>query len=408
MKTLTFHIKRLLALGLLSFIYQASITFAHFRKSTLKRSKKLNESIVVIGVFHNPNWFTSHVTPLTKANIGKVILVTDEPIKKLDNLIYFCPPKALSKIFSRAGAKFLWAIYAGYKFKPDLFMGYHIFPAGAIASICGHYFKKPCAYQVTSGKLELDGGGYNAENRLLVSLGKHSSLIEKLALKLTKTFDLLVVRGSQAEQYLRDKGVKAKISIVTGSTDVHQQSLIKSHEKDIDLIFVGRMTETKRPELFVETVHIIKQSFPDIKAVMAGDGPDYEKIVELISSLDLDSNIKTLGQVRNIEEWLKRSKVYLLTSRWEGVSISMLEAMACGAVPVVTNVGDLKDIVQHGHNGFLINNHIPNDFSIPIVELLNDLSALDTMASEAANTSYIISDISSVSSRWHEVLRDVT
>ena len=55
-----------------------------------------------------------------------------------------------------------------------------------------------------------------------------------------------------------------------------------------------------------------------------------------------------------MESILIRSKIFVLTSRTEGLSIAMAEAMASGVVPVVANVGDLADLVVDGVTGFLV------------------------------------------------------
>jgi L-malate glycosyltransferase len=398
--------KRVLSIAILSSVYGAGIVINFI---TRRKNNNFNESgyIAVIGVFHNPNWFKSHVIPLTRANAGRVILITDSPLKKVDNLEYFCPPQLLSILLSRAGAKFIWSIVCGIKYRPDLYVGYHIFPAGVTASICGSIFGRPSCYQITSGKLEIEGGGYKAENRLLVALNKPTAQVEQLALQIISKFSLLVVRGNDAKKYLRKNNIKNRISIITGSTDIMETDDEEAPLKDIDLIFVGRLSETKRPHIFIDIIRLLKEKFPNINAVIAGDGPEKDHILKLIKSHNLESNIQLLGQVDHVETWLLRSKVFVLTSRWEGVSISMLEAMACGSVPIVSNVGDLKDIIKNDINGYLIEaHHQPHEYANHAQEILHNDAKRERLAQDAKNTSIRISDVRSVSSKWSEIIAE--
>jgi len=82
--------------------------------------------IMVTGSIFNPNWYLSHITPLTRSGVTEVILVIDEPQQPLERVRFACPPKWLARIISRAGAKAIWVFYAGIRYRPDLFIGYNL------------------------------------------------------------------------------------------------------------------------------------------------------------------------------------------------------------------------------------------------------------------------------------------
>ena len=216
------------------------------------RKKALKNRVIINGTFHNPNWFHAHISPIAKSNYGEVILVTDSELDRLPNLVYMCPPVLLSKLVTRAGAKFIWTIYAGIKYPADLYIGYHIFPSGITALISSALLGSRCCYQVTSGPLELEGGGYAAENRLLAGLATPSKLIELLVNKVVKLCDLVIVRGSDAAEYITSIGFTNSLEVVTGSVLTDNQFI--SDERDIDVIFVGRLVEYKRPDIFINVI----------------------------------------------------------------------------------------------------------------------------------------------------------
>jgi glycosyltransferase involved in cell wall biosynthesis len=71
-------------------------------------------------------------------------------------------------------------------------------------------------------------------------------------------------------------------------------------------------------------------------------------------SLDVEAHVAFRGRQDEVAADLGRARVFVLTSRSEGLSIAMAEAMMAGAVPVVADVGDLGDLVRDGENGYLV------------------------------------------------------
>jgi len=392
---------RNLARVVLFLIYSIAVVISLVTKR-LYRKKTHSGRIIINATFHNPNWFYAHIEPVARANYGEVILVTDEVIAEIPNLVYKCPPKWLSAIFTRAGAKAIWVFLMGCKYPADLFMGYHIFPSAITALICGRLLGAKCAYQVTAGELELEGGGWNAENKLMTSLLTPSALIEKMALSVTNQFDLVVVRGSNAKQFILKGGYQARLEVITGSVELPE--LDDDTTKDIDIIFVGRLAEYKRPEIFVDVIHQLTNQFPAINAVMVGDGPDRDQLESKIQQLGLNDNLDLLGQRGDVMTLLGRSKIFVLTSRWEGVSIAMLEAMGLGLVPVVSKVGDLADFAINDSTGYTIEHVVADNYSEVIGELLSSPEKYDRLSAAARQLILDKAERNRLAKRWAEVI----
>jgi L-malate glycosyltransferase len=99
--------------------------------------------------------------------------------------------------------------------------------------------------------------------------------------------------------------------------------------------------------------------------------------------LGLEQNVTFAWHQENVESWLRRSRIFVLTSDSEGLSLSMMEAMMSGLPAVVSNVGDLGDLVQDGVNGFLVPRRSPQAFADCIVELLSDHEKLAAFSAAA-------------------------
>lgn len=123
----------------------------------------------------------------------------------------------------------------------------------------------------------------------------------------------------------------------------------KETEKKIDILFVGRISAVKNLPALVRAVKIVSSEFPKIKVVLLGASErdnDYPKISNLISALSLSENIKIMSFVKQekLGDYYRKSKIFALTSFSESTPKAVLEAMACGVPPVITNVRGTKDI----------------------------------------------------------------
>jgi glycosyltransferase involved in cell wall biosynthesis len=395
---------RFLSIISLSLIYLATYVVSSVGK-LFGKSKKLNDRVVINGTFHNPNWFNAHIVPIVNSQTQKVVLVTDEPVFELDNLIYECPPQKYSKIFTRAGAKFIWTIFAAFKYRPKVIIGYHIFPSAITALIASSLIRSKSCYQVTAGQLELEGGGFGAENKLLVGLNRHSSIVQYFAHLVVRQFDLLIVRGSEARKYISNAGYHGKIEIVTGS--VLTDDAYIQPERAIDVIFVARLAEYKRPDIFIEVISEAVKEVPDLRVSMVGDGPMKEEIEEMINKYGLSANIQMLGKRSDVLKLLGNSKILTLVSRWEGVSIAMLEGMALGAVPVVFDVGDLKDYVKSGETGFIHPFGDKKAVANSIIRLIKDGEVRLSIESNAKELVHSRCDRDVLTRRWRDILNEL-
>ena len=232
----TVRMRRFVATCLLTLVYSVASWYAIFARFLSRRRKNYSGYVMLIGTFHNPNWVRAHLIPILHANDGKVLVVCDEPVEPLEGLRSVCPPNLMSKLLSRAVAKFIWAIIFGIRYRPDVVMGYHIFPGAVSALVVGRSINAVVGYQVTAGQLELEGGGWHSENVLLTMLNHASLAVEKSALRLVRQFDEVIVRGSRAKNYLFENGVANSIRTITGSVAIPDECTNYS-DREYDIIF---------------------------------------------------------------------------------------------------------------------------------------------------------------------------
>lgn len=153
--------------------------------------------------------------------------------------------------------------------------------------------------------------------------------------------------------------LKEKSSILLNVIDV--DALYKKMQEDensysFDVVYVGRLTYQKNPERFINVCKKLVEREPNVKVAMVGDGELKETALQQISVNKLEKNIFVLGFKKNPLKIIRDSKVFLLTSRWEGLPMCVLESLALG-VPVVSTPTDGMNAVVHNEvNGYIDDN----------------------------------------------------
>lgn len=133
------------------------------------------------------------------------------------------------------------------------------------------------------------------------------------------------------------------------------------------LIYTGRLVPEKRIEDLLVSWGTIQNQYPDGKLLIIGAGPSERDL----RNLQIDRTI-FVGQTENVVEYLQASDIFILPSESEGLSNSMLEAMAVGLPCVVTNVGGALDIIDDQVSGCLFTPGDSAELTRQITDLLGN------------------------------------
>jgi glycosyltransferase involved in cell wall biosynthesis len=133
--------------------------------------------------------------------------------------------------------------------------------------------------------------------------------------------------------------------------------------------FIGRITQIKRPDRFLEMVELVYRKNNNVKFLVAGGG-DLLDVCQKTAS-DKALPVIFLGWRSDIENVISASDIVVLTSDNEGTPISLIQAGLAGKPTVSTNVGSVKEIVLDGKTG-LITELTPESIAIAIDILIRD------------------------------------
>lgn len=121
---------------------------------------------------------------------------------------------------------------------------------------------------------------------------------------------------------------------------------------------VGRIAEVKNQKLLVDGVRFLMRKRPELKAclrlVLVGDGPLYSSLKDYVTEIGLSDLVWMAGDRDDVAELMQLMDVFVLPSLAEGISNTVLEAMATGLPVIATNVGGNPELISEGENGLLV------------------------------------------------------
>jgi glycosyltransferase involved in cell wall biosynthesis len=164
---------------------------------------------------------------------------------------------------------------------------------------------------------------------------------------------------------------KSKIHVFPHLVDIDYLKNFNKKNIESNIITITSFLPVKRTEDAIKALALTKDKGLNLKMVILGDGPDKGSLMELAIKLGLENSIVFEGFVEDIRPYINNSEYYLQTSSSEGLSIALIESMASGLIPIVTNVGDEKEVVKDYETGFFVPVGAPK-------EIANKLLLLDS------------------------------
>lgn len=168
------------------------------------------------------------------------------------------------------------------------------------------------------------------------------------------------------------------------SISLQEISNVESHR----VITVGRLDAQKGYDYLIDTWNIVAKEFPEWKLDIYGDGNLKDALTKQILDYGLDGKICLKGTTKDIEEEYLRSSIFVMSSRYEGLPMVLIEAMTCG-LPIVTFDCECgpREVVQNGRNGYLVPTFNVELLAEKLILLMKDVSQRKKMGIESKKMS---------------------
>ncbi|MDQ2807351.1 MAG: glycosyltransferase [Chloroflexota bacterium] len=168
---------------------------------------------------------------------------------------------------------------------------------------------------------------------------------------------------------------------------------------------VARLVPQKAQQFLVEAAAQLAPTHPDVRFVIVGGGPLGDEMLALAAALGIAGRIIVTGIRSDVPAILAASDVFVLSSLWEGMPISLLEAMTAGCPAVATNVGGVGQLLQQGVTGLLVPPADSTALASAIRECLDDPAAARRRATAAAQQIAQHYSLTSMVRKWEAIYR---
>ncbi len=170
---------------------------------------------------------------------------------------------------------------------------------------------------------------------------------------------------------LREEGVRGEVIILEGQFEGSPAEAPQRAQPIV--VFAGRHIPEKRPAALVPAIARARETFPDLRGEIYGDGPDRAKVLQLIDAHRLQGSVEAPGFVDGavVERALQHALCLVLPSRREGYGLVVLEAISQGTPAVVVRDDDnaAAEFIVDGENGFVAPSASPEDLGAAIVRV---------------------------------------
>lgn len=185
---------------------------------------------------------------------------------------------------------------------------------------------------------------------------------------INKLDEYIVLTKSDKEKLKNDFNIKSRVIY----NPISFKANLKSNCDNKIVLAVGRFTRQKGFDNLLKAFKIMIDECNDWKLFLCGDGEDKEKLLNLADSLEINNNIEFKPFTNEVEELMRQSSIYAMSSRWEGFGLVVTEALEVG-LPVVTfETTGPREIIGDSGAGIIIEMENIDAFASALIKLAND------------------------------------
>lgn len=184
-------------------------------------------------------------------------------------------------------------------------------------------------------------------------VGRHPSYKEVTQFSMQQSDGLTTVSEYLKERTNAEFDISREIRVIPNFVDPQKFRRLEKDREQRIVCHSSNFRPLKRIPDIIKAFKMISQEI-NCKLILVGNGPERPKAEKLAKNLGISNRVHFLGNVKNVQEILGKSDLFLLPSEDESFGLAALEAMSCEVPVVASNIGGLKELISHGVDGYLI------------------------------------------------------
>jgi L-malate glycosyltransferase len=258
----------------------------------------------------------------------------------------------------------------------------HLPWAGFVARLVKKFYRIPLIYtehnkQERYHKLTywLNRFSFNSNDLVLaVSADVAFSIYTHIAPKIPVQ---VLHNGVNTQSFQRDENNKVKVRATLG---------MAADAKVVGLVAVFRFQ--KRIAEWLEIFAAAQQQLPELRGIIVGNGPLRKAVEDKRKELNLQDKVFLVGLQEDMKPWYDAMDVFMMSSEFEGLPVSMLEAMSMECAIVTTDAGGIKELIEQEQNGLMVGVHNWQRLSEQLLRVCQD-DALRLRLAQAARKTVV-------------------
>lgn len=327
--------------------------------------------------------------------VSDTVTVHSLPIGKNKKNIHYQSEKDLL-LYAWKGYRFADTLFAEHHF--DVIHAFFTVPCGYMAMQLSRKYHVPYIVSLRGA----DVPGYSERFTLLYNI------LRPLTRQIWKRALHVVSNSAGLRTLALTTNPQQEISIIPNGIDIEDFRPAEKKEDDgyVRILCVSRLTPRKGIQYLVEAVDLLLTKNPEqkIELWIAGEGNATESLKQQVSELKREKNIKFFGLVKHsdLRQFYQTADIFCLPSLNEGMSNTMLEALASGMPIVATVTGGTEELVSDGENGFYVKQKSAEDLAEKLETLIRDASLRKQFGEKSRMRAEKMS-WNNVASAYHEV-----
>lgn len=231
---------------------------------------------------------------------------------------------------------------------------------------------------------------------------------DRLLFRIANRFSTRIVGVSEDATRLcrrQDPASSSKICCIWNGIDISRFSFSGPIDQPV-AVSVGRLSPEKDFPTLLRAVPAVLRHIPDFRLRIVGDGGERTRLEHLIRELGIQKHVTLAGASHDVPSELRRAGFYVGSSRKEGISLTLLEAMAVGLPIVTTCVGGNPEVVDDGITGRLVPPENPLELARAIIGMCDDQACWNAMGRAARRRVELYFDIRRMIDEYENLYRE--